>query len=200
MDFVERGRLRAGLLETYRTIECDARRDETEGEGLYILKQDVEQGQSLDGQDVVPQRPPGLSPICHTSSTNLIFALCFLNISVDLEKMKARFGQHVVKVFSPVSLAIEIDYSLNGEDGKSGPFQVYGKNIEYNKGELIEDGRTPELLTDLAFTQKPKRFSDEKEYRMCITGTGGQSVPEDNTGVYLSILLDSGRSSYAKML
>jgi hypothetical protein len=77
---------------------------------------------------------------------------------------------------------------------------VCGKDVEYNKELLIEDGRVPEELTDLAYTQKPAKFSEEKEFRFCLMALGEKYLQSNNSTDYLTIDLGCGRNSYAKML
>jgi hypothetical protein len=201
VQFVEEGKFRVGLLKGYKIIECAARRDPTEGEGVYQRAGRVVAGRfSLDPkEEPVWTEEDGVQKH-HTENLNSIFPFCCSNTSADLEKMKSLFGPYAVKIVSPVSLAIEMDYFLNGDDGKSGPFLVSGKDVEYNKELLIEDGRTPEELTDLAYTQKPAKFSEEKEFRFCLMALGEKYLQSNNSTDYLTIDLGCGRNSYAKML
>ena len=199
MQFVEQGTIRVGVLQTYKSIECAARRDATEGEGLYKLKGPVVSGR-FSTNPKIPAKwflEDGVQQH-HTETTNSIFLLCCANILADINLLKRRFGKYVVKIVSPVALAIEIDHALNGYDGRSGLFLVEGKDVEYNKDGLIVDGRTPDLLTDLSYVQKPEEFSEEKEFRFCIIASPSESRGVGQT--HLEIDLGSGRMSYAEML
>jgi hypothetical protein len=186
-QFVEEGKFRLGLLEVYRTIECRARRDGTEGTGHYGLKGQV--------ASIRFSKDPAIDPVCvekegvqewHTENGNSVFLLCCSDPSAGKEKIRSRFGLHVVEIVSPVSLAIDIDHALNGSDGR-GHFNVYGTYVEYNKGQLIADGRKSEELTVLSYTQKPSSFSDEKEFRFCVVAMGVDFLESRNRKRFLDI-------------
>jgi hypothetical protein len=117
-----------------------------------------------------------------------------------MDFLKARFGVHVVLITDPAALAVQMDLALNGEDGRSGPFLVEGRNVEYNKDALITDGRTADKLTDLAWIQKPERFSAEREFRFCLHATGLQSRALVGEADYFKIILGTGKLSHAQLL
>lgn len=201
VQFVEEGRFRVGSLERYKCIEDAARRDSTEGEGLYGLRGPVVSGRISVNADVPAEwiSEVGIQQH-HTQALNSVYLFCCANLSADLEFLRRRFGRYVVKIVSPVVLAIEIDHALNGYDGNSGPFLVEGRDVEYNKGSLITDGRSAHELSDLSYAQKPADYRDEKEFRFCIMSTGGAAYAAGNAESYLDIALGSGRMSYAEML
>jgi hypothetical protein len=72
--------------------------------------------------------------------------------------------------------------------------------VDGNKDALIDDGRTAQELGDLAYTQKPPKFSDEKEFRFCLVAMGVEYLSSRNTKGYLDIDLGSGLRSYAKLI
>jgi len=201
LQFAKEGKVRIGLLDVYKTIECDARRDQTEGVGLYKLKEPVTSGRFSTDPSFEPEWiiSDGIQQH-NVEHLNPIFLLCCANISADLGLLKSRFGSYVVRIDSPVALAIEIDQALNGLDGKAGPFLVEGRNVEYNKGGLIEDGRTPEGLCDLSYVQKPDQFKDEMEFRLCIIAMGLKSRAAIKDLSYLELDLRSGRNTFSALL
>jgi hypothetical protein len=162
-----------GSIDVYKSIECNARRDPTEGVGLYKLKGLVTSGRFSADQSVNPEWfvYEGIQEhnVEHLSPK---FVLCCAGLSADLEMLRSRFGKYVIRIESPVALATEIDHALNGFDGKSGAFLVEGREVEYNKGALIDDGRTSDTLCDLAYVQKPEIFKEEKEFRFCLIAMG----------------------------
>lgn len=189
-QFVADGKFRVGLMDVYKDIECHARRDATEGIGAYGLKGPVTVGRVSRDPRIPTEWSLEDGVQKHQTETgSSVFLLCCANTSVDLPKLRHKFGQHVVKIVSPVSFAIDLDYALNGKDGTQGAFLVCGKDVEYNKGQLIEDGRTPEELTDLAYSQKPVEFEGEKEFRFCLIAMGEKYLSHLNTQKFLEINL-----------
>ena len=196
-EFVQHGRFRISPLETYREIECEVRRDVSEGEGLYRMQGPVVSALISRDESIPPvwSEEDGIQ-VRHSHVAAPIFPFCCANTSADVDYLRTRFGQYVVKIESPVGLAIEIDRFLNGEDGGRGPYLVIGSNVEYNKGELITDGRAPDQLVDLAYTQKPEIFHQESEFRFCVIKLSPESGPLPP----LEIDLGGGRYTYAKLI
>jgi hypothetical protein len=197
--FVDEGKFRIGLVDVYKSIECGIRRDETEGMGRYGLKGPVVSVRFSKNPTVEPEcfQAEGVQE-WQTENGNSVFLLCCFKPPVALENIRSKFGPYVVKIVSPVSLAIEIDHFLNGAEGK-GFFNVYGKGVEYNKGQVIDDGRKSEELTDLSYIQKPALYSEENEFRFCIVAMASEFLGSRNRKRYLDIEL-GGPLSYVSLL
>lgn len=199
IQFAKEGKLRAKLISEYRRIESSVRRDETEGSGYYLMKGPVTSLRIAQDMGVAPEAitEDGIQQH-HSSFGNSVFLVCCSEVSVDVDLMRGRFGFYTVRMDSPVTLAIDLDYALNGEEG-FGRFLVEGALVEYNKGLLVDDGRKAENLTDLAFRQKPALFADEKEFRFCLVGLEEERLEQLNKDKYLDIDL-GGKLRYVELL
>jgi hypothetical protein len=104
------------------------------------------------------------------SFTNPTHLLCCSLPSVDLGKMRAKFGRHVVLIHNPVELAIDLDYFLNGDGTKPG-VQIVGAPVSYSKGNTIGfDQHEEQSLVELPLRQKPvdQGYEEECEFRYCF--------------------------------
>lgn len=167
-EFISRGKIRAGLISSYRKIECQNRRDESEGEAHYRMP-----GRVIS---CMFTRNSSEEPVCfekdgleehHISHGNRIYLICSSLCLENLDQKISRFGAHIVKIHSPVSLAIDIDWSLNHPDG-SGRFLVDGRRVEYSKGEILAHVEDTKEYVDLGYIQKPPSFAVEDEFRYCL--------------------------------
>ena len=128
-DFIYHGRIRAGLISGYRKIECQNRRDESEGEAHYRMPGRVILGLFAQDSSEEPTwiEEDGLKEH-HVDHGNRIYLVCSSLSLGDLDQKISRFGSHIVKIHSPVALAIDIDWALNRPDG-SGHFLVDGRRV-----------------------------------------------------------------------
>jgi len=189
LRFIEAGHLRAGLLSGYKKIECESRRDETEGRSHYRLREMVTSG--IFSQDssrpAVWKEEMGVGEH-HGEQLNLIHLICCSRSLENLEEKKRKFGDFVVRIASPVSLAIDLDYALNGNNGE-GRNLIVGASVSYSKGEILEGISDSKDCVDLAYTQKPPTFSDEHEFRFCLFDLSQHRapIPKEDDHRYIEI-------------
>jgi hypothetical protein len=146
-DFVE-GRFRIGNQERYHSPALGDRMDRTEGFSNY-----TKGGLQHEG-----------------SYTNSIYLLCCSLPSVDLGKMRNKFGRYVVVIHNPVELAIDLDYFLNGDGTKPG-VETVGAPVSYSKANTAGFEQHEEQgLVELPLRQKPsgQGYEEECEFRYCL--------------------------------
>ncbi|MCK5311804.1 MAG: hypothetical protein KAJ62_06825 [Desulfobacteraceae bacterium] len=199
LQFINEGKFRARFIEEYKKAEYDKRSDSAEGQGHYGLSGKI--------TNVYFSKDPKIDPDYeetygvqqhHSSIGNSIFLFCCSNSNVDIKKIKKKFGNFVVKICNPIRLARDIDFVLNGHEGLRN-YLIDGKHVEYNKGEVLSKQRPSTELSDLSYTQKPKSFEDEKEFRFCLIGLGPERLTNENDKKFIDI--DIGKKlKYLKML
>jgi hypothetical protein len=158
------GRLRFGLLASYRTIE-DSRRDETEGETRFVWN--------------LP------NPVYYDGGpSNTRFILCTSHPEADRSVLTQRFGTHIVRIHDPKVLLERIDVAWRDHPWASGSCVIVP--VAYNKEELLEPA--PYLIPppDYSYRQKPRSFGMEMEFRYVLTCTGD---PKRALGSFLTLPL-----------
>ncbi len=194
LDFVRAGILRAGALYSYKTIECKHRMDDSEGDGHYKVNGKVISGYfSQSNEEPIWVEEEGVQER-HVRNGNKIFLYCCTTSLENLECKKLKFGNFIVKIHNPSVFVKELDYSLNGLEGE-GNYLIYGSNVEYNKGDLLEDDQVPEQRTDLAYIQKPSRFIIEDEFRYCLIYISSLDLNQNE--IYIKV---NNTSSFAELL
>ena len=168
------GRFRLTALATYKTIEDSSRRDMSEGEGHFFDQSNHE---------------------WHIEFGGKTYLLCLAGPDVDLKYLRDRFGQWVVRIDKPESLARDIEASLSAKG--LGTFNgVHGRPVAYSKGQRVMVPDDPMRRLELILAQKPDSFRDESEYRLYTI------VParhEELAGEFLHI--DLGTSlGYARLI
>ena len=139
------GKIRFGCIYKYKNIENLKLQDKTEGEAHI----------AVDGSD---------HHSMHASTHTYIY--CF-HRSIEAAK-EAGFGQYIVKLQNPSSLARSITESLKALDGRfyGG---VEGVVVEYNKGESRPNIMSSLEMERLTYAQKPRcPFVIENELRFVI--------------------------------
>jgi hypothetical protein len=163
MDFIA-GRMRFGLLSYYRGIE-DARRDETEGSVSFSW-------------NLKANNPDAFNVHYSGSSLNAHYLLCASHPEVPRKLLAQRFGPFIVSINKPLELLKRIlevwdkdERSVESPAGWIAP-------VEYTKGELIDPD--PYLLAPphLCYSQKPRLYAEEHEYRYVLRCQAG--VKEDD--------------------
>ncbi len=143
------GAIRLGLLEGYRRAE-DARKDETEGTVRHHWKLQ--------------------SPVCcERSSMNPYFILCTSHPEADRRALTERFGPYIVRMNDPMELLNRLELAWRKHSLASGRCII--TPVVYNKDTLLDP--TPGLLPPPAYSysQKPKSFEVEREFRYVLTCT-----------------------------
>ena len=149
IDFVENGKFRLGSLKTYKANKCASRRDETEGHAYNRMIQD--------------KRTRNI----YLSYAGHAFLLCFSTLDADFYRMKKEIGPYVVKVYSPIALALDIDKAVN-QKTVNRKYAIFGSKVEYGSGSYIHDKLSPKKSAELSLTQKPIKHKWQSEYRLCL--------------------------------
>jgi hypothetical protein len=143
-NFIDRGDLRLGLLQTYQELEDKCRADKSEGLGHYV---DAE----------------GTSE--HFQSGNVTYILCLSGPDVDRSYIASKFGSIIVRVGDPCQLAKDIQVALENLGIK-----LFGgvrcAQVEYSKGLPKHQDLNASDRWKLAVLQKPPSFSCESEVRI----------------------------------
>jgi hypothetical protein len=143
------GAARVGLLTGYRAAEA-ARKDETEGivRGAWKLENSV---------------------YCERSSINNYYILSTAHPETDRHVLTERFGPYVVRIDDPLELLKRIETAWQGHPLASGRCVI--ERVMYDKDESLD--ATPGLLPPhwYSYSQKPKSFKEDREFRYVLTCT-----------------------------
>ena len=165
-DFMYRGTFRLNCLGYCRNMEDESRRDSTEGHGHTKEASIVTVGYvstKNPAEETIWTKEEGLQEH-YPKWNNPIFCFCTCLPDVDLAYISDRFkSKYIVKINEPRTLAEEIASYLSSR-GES--FVIVGCGVVYNKGEKLEKKLTANERLDLAYKQKPKSFSLEREFRI----------------------------------
>jgi len=169
-DFINRGTFRMGCILSYREIEDESRRDVTEGEGNTKEHGILTVGlvSQNPAEKTIWTKKKGYKEY-RTEYGNAIFCLCTCLPDVNLDYMKNRFGQYVVKINNPRKLAEDINEYFIGK-GKN--FLIVGCEVVYNKGKKLNRELTNNERLDLAYKQKPEKFTADCEFRIVAINLG----------------------------
>ena len=154
-----RGEIRFGVIDYYKNIEDDIRRDKTEGESHFIVG--VRSGHSF-------------------FASNSIYILCFHRTLQSAKE--SGFGPFIVEINNVRQLAEDITEQLEKSPSKffAG---IEGVIVVYTKGEVIERKPSSIEIGRLAYAQKPRDpFSVENEFRFVI-------ISKEYLGDFLTIKL-----------
>jgi len=152
MEFLEKGKFRLGLLEHYKTIEDDNRRDESEGKSESIVKQYL----------------PDFTLYLKGTHINPLYLFCTSGPDVDLEYMKAKWP-FVVKITGPEKLKNSLDENkpLNTKMEIVSKCKI--EKVRYTKWEAVEIDPDSIEAVRLSYTQKPRSYEKECEFRYIVT-------------------------------
>ncbi len=141
------GKVRFGILEYYRGIE-DKRRDSSEGRSSVYFK--------------APQ------PVHATyTSLNHYYILCTAHPEADIPALMKKYGRFVVRINSPIALLerIKAAWQIHDLAVDRGAFVTH---VEYTKDELREPDRYFHSPPHLVYSQKPRSYQDDREYRYLL--------------------------------
>jgi len=141
------GKVRFGILEYYRGIE-DKRRDDSEGRSSVYFK--------------APQ------PVHATyTSLNRFYILSTAHPETSIPCLTKKYGRFVVRIDSPIVLLERIKAAWQVHDlaVDRGAFVT---DVEYTKDELREADPYFRSPPHLVYSQKPKSYEDDREYRYLI--------------------------------
>lgn len=166
-DFIEKGRFRLGLLESYIAIEDKSRRDPNEGRGQVRFVAPLT-SVTFDsrGQAIRTDIRPGLMD--HESvNLNCKYLLCCSSPDVNHRILECRFGPYIVRVDDPCRLANDITTYLERKRiTKVGPIEWV--KIRYDKGQVVSNPPDNVESTELTYLQKDIEFADEQEWRLVV--------------------------------
>lgn len=165
IDFLKKGKLRLGLLEYYKTIEDETRRDRSEGKSESIVKKYL----------------PELTLYLKGKHINPLYLFCTSGPNVDLNYIKANWP-FVVKISDPEKLKNSIDNNkpLNTKMKMTNRCKI--EEIRYTKGEIVEIDPNSIEAVKLSYAQKPRSYEKECEYRYIVTAL----PPKDhNSDLYI---------------
>ena len=194
-DLVECGRIRLGILDIYRQIESESRRDHSEGEAKLKILSDVKtihiDSQTLKKIDETVA--PGYLNFSSTS-LNPCYVFCVAGPDVSYNHLQTKFGDSVVEIFDTNTFLIEFEKSLIKHP-------LYGRKvlslgsyqIRYDKGEV---GNYPSQDGDkINYTQKSPGFKADCEWRVVAEISGlREGVPDE---IFLNL---SGPTQFCKIV
>ena len=165
---------RVKILDCYRTIEDDARRDESEGSYKAKIFQEIEvvRTGNKSGETNGSSFQDGHLNV-HSSSGNPTFVLCMAGTNVDLGYLRKEMGQYVVKISDPDQLVNDVVAALYPSPLKNcSAYAVELAPVSYNKGEvdtLPDDPNDRRLeIARRSCLQKPAKYELEQEQRLVI--------------------------------
>jgi hypothetical protein len=169
-DFVDYGRFRLGLIEGYKTVEDRGRQDSREGESSSFIETNVSEVEvdKSSMRVVAVNSVPGRLHL-RGRHLNPLYLLCAAGPSVDLTHLRRQFGEWVVRIDAPSRLLLD----LHSRDPVNSSMEICGKpkleRVSYSKDEIGVDYPDSFESTRLCWTQKPKDFEPDCEYRYIIT-------------------------------
>jgi len=144
-DFVE-GRFRLGSLAQYLDTPDESRQDSLEGIAAYRDTRGIETT-SING-NIRDQ-----------------YVLCCSTKDVEINYLRKKMGEYIVKIHDPSALAREMERFL--EDNRVPTFNgVHGRLVEYTKNEVKYGELNSSDNFDLSLRQKNRGNAEESEYRL----------------------------------
>jgi len=152
IEFLEKGKFRLYLLEYYRIIEDENRRDESEGQS----------------ESIVSKYLPDFTLYLKGSHINPLYPFCTSGPNVDLQYMKAKWP-YVVKISDPKKLKqfLTEKKPVNTKMGIFGRCRL--EKVSYTKREPIDIDPDSFEAVRLTYIQKPRSYENECEFRYIIT-------------------------------
>jgi len=152
LEFLEKGKFHLGLLEYYKYIEDDIRRDESEGQSESIVKKYL----------------PDFTLHLKGTQINPLYLFCTFGPTADLGYIKAKWP-YVVKITDPQKLK----KSLNDKKPVNTKMETVGKckieRVRYTKWEAVDIDPDSIEAVRLSYTQKPRSYEKECEFRYIVT-------------------------------
>jgi hypothetical protein len=161
------GQIRFGLLEFYRTTESP-RQDQSEGKVSF--EWDVRAPQIVVDREtrrVIARRESNRNIHYTGVSFNRHYILSTSRSEVDRLLLAERFGRFIVIIKKPAILLSRIKASWAG-DSRALPDSAFVAPVAYDKDGLLR--ADPYLIAPphLSYSQKPKPYSDEIEFRYIL--------------------------------
>jgi hypothetical protein len=166
--FVDHGILRFGRLDHYKSIECNVRRDSTEGTATFDMSYEAPCRGIDDRHDTILPCPTStITAPASFELSNPKYVSCF-SVSKDVNTV-GKFGRYIVVVHQPFQLFHRIAASV-AHCNRIHRLFVDCFPVRYDKGEpgTSDSGR---WSVRLPYGQKPPSFADEMEYRVAIVAS-----------------------------
>lgn len=162
-EFMEEGKLRFCSLSYYRKIEDALRVDATEGYGH--LTTDGEK-MIVDLNNRTIHSVPGVEDLRVGGGVSGDYIYCFAAPESEyISDVPEEFGRYVVKILEPEQLFQDITKAVSVDPGLLRNGTIIERScVRYDKGERQEIV-TPNEKLNLSWSQKPKKFSNERELR-----------------------------------
>jgi len=169
-EFIEHGKFRLGLMSFYRKMEDNCRRDLTEGKSSSYINA-ILPSVTIDKSttNILPlDYSPGL---LHLKGVHInpIYLLCTSGPNVDLDYMRRKFGEYIVKINDPFKLLT----AFNNAKPICSDMELVGKcileKVCYTKDQVLEIDPDSMDAVKLCYLQKPPEFIRDCEYRYLIT-------------------------------
>jgi hypothetical protein len=165
--FVEQGVLRLRPVQYFAALEDAVRADPSEGHAHLQIPGDVTSVHfSRVGQAVRTTSEPGFLNFS-AEFVNPVFVCCFSRPpNDDVTLLPWKFGNFAVRIDDPLLLATDLTEALTRDGVLRATPVVECHRVMYNKGERLDREPDHFTRTRLSFTQKPRRFGDEYEWRL----------------------------------
>ncbi len=163
-DFLEHGRFRIGHIDSFRSIEDSARRDQSEGEARYRRPGIVTKVHfSRCSDETFETNEPG---DIETSAQigNPTYLFCTSRTSIDLNLMRSKFGDFVALISEPRRLALDLCHYFQTSEYKLAG-GIEGCCVQYTKDTVIQTKLSSIQRAQLSYSQKPEEHKKEKEFR-----------------------------------
>lgn len=154
-EFVEQGKIRLGNIQQYKRA-VDATADPDEGSAEYLAP--------------LPGLPVEFIPNRH-EILNSIFLLCMSGPGVEWSVL-TQFGQHIVRINDPRALYRDVREFF----GKIAPVELL--KVRYTRHQRLHPRLDDCGKHRLTYSQKAKRFSPEREWRIALIATNKRYPPE----------------------
>ena len=164
--FINSGGLRFRPVQYFADLGDAVRADTTEGYAHLQIPGNVQSAHvDTDGNIVRVTSAPGLINY-QGEFINRVYISCFsAPPNNDLRLLPSKFGRFVVQVADPEQLAWDFTNAMTRDGLLRDTPVVECHEVVYNKGEPASDEPDHFKRTRLNFTQKPRSFSDEYEWR-----------------------------------
>jgi hypothetical protein len=151
--FIKDGIVRFGFLDGYKKIE-GTRQDELEGRSICYI--------AIPGSDI----PGELSGV----HINPIYVFSTAGPDVNLTLLREQYGKYVVRINDPKRLKDAITKSKPVRTALQISGECLLEQVRYNKKELAEEDVQADIRLSslLIYTQKPKIYQDDREYRYVV--------------------------------
>lgn len=152
IEFIEKGKFRLGRPQYYKTIEDVSRRDESEGKSESIVKKYL----------------PDFTLRLTGTYGNPLYLFCTSGPNVDLDYIKGKWP-YIVKITDPEKLKKSLCAikPINTKMETTGRCMI--KEVSYTKWEAIDIDPDSIEAVKLTYTQKPRSYEKECEFRYIVT-------------------------------